>query len=182
MNLAELIPLESPDSYNSGLVSPDNAFMINLLGKPGPLGEDCQDAFPFYTKRLVTASVGPFRVTGLKVAVLSLRHVFEHVAAAGRHDLIAGVKTAGMFCCRAVRGTNGTYSNHSWGCAIDLYFGADVVPYGDPHTQRGIADLYPFAHAAGWYSGQGYHNRRDSMHVEASCSLLQQWQRLGLLD
>jgi D-alanyl-D-alanine carboxypeptidase len=176
-----LIRCPSPDSFNTGLESPGAAWMLGVFGRPGPLTDDCSEIAPAYAKLCVTQNVGPFRVAGNRAAVLSLRHVFEHVNASPHAELLDAVKTDGMLCCRKIRGAS-VYSNHSWGTAIDLYFGAGPPEYGSDFTQQGLLDLYWFFHTAGWYSGMGYRTagRKDAMHFEASVSLIQTWRRLGL--
>lgn len=128
--------------------------------------------------KLVTESVGPFRVTGMGVAVLGLRHIFEDVAAAGRTDLLT-VKTEGMYNLRKIRGST-NWSNHSWGCAVDIDYG-EGEEMGDGLVQFGLCEIYPFFHAREWYSGLGYHGREDAMHFEPSVQLLTRWKQLGLL-
>lgn len=178
--LRKQVPRPDPDWFNSGLVCPTSDWMVEMFGIPGRLTTDCS---PVTNKRLlaliVTESVGPFRVTGLKPAVAGLRHVFEDVMTAGRRDLYNYVETDGMLCCRALRGTH-HYSNHSFGTAVDLDYGPGEE-MGDGTVQQGLLDLYPFFHKRQWYAGLGYHGREDAMHFEASEELIQTWERLGML-
>lgn len=178
-DLAGLVPLPSPDDLNAELTSPSSAWMLAEFGAPGPLGQECADPYPHFAKQIITANVGPFRCTGHKAAILSLQHIFRQVEIAGRTDLLT-VKTDGMLCVRAIRGYAGRYSNHSWGCAIDLRFGDEGVPLGEAQAQAGVLALYPFFHHAGWYWGGGYHGRPDSMHMEASVELITTWRKLGI--
>lgn len=177
--LSKRIPLPSPTSFNSGLTVPSPAQMLSVFGRPGPLGTNCADPFPDFAEKVVTHDVGPFRVTGHRIAVLSLTHVFDDVKAAGRHDLLEQVETEGMLCIRQIRDGH-NYSNHSFGCAIDLRFG-ELIELGSKETCQGLMDLYPFFHARKWYSGMGYHGRSDAMHLEVSWELIQLWKTLGLL-
>ena len=112
----------------------------------------------------MTASVGPFRVTGLDIAVQSLARVMDSVR---RHDpeVYAQLGTAGMLCCRFVRGSKTVLSNHSWGTAVDLTFGGEVDPRGDGKCQLGLLRVYRFFHQEGWYWGAGF-PREDAMHFE----------------
>ena len=110
--------------------------------------------------------VGPFKVTGLNVAVAFLKDVFaeakEHIP-----EVVARVKTAGMLCVRHKHGNTNSFSNHSWGAAIDLFFGADVVDQGRRKTHRGNLLLAPFFNKHGWYWGAGFSGQSvDSMHFE----------------
>ncbi len=177
--LSELIPTPKPDSINTGLTNAHHATMIELLGRPRPtLTTDCAAVSnPKIKALIVTESVGPFRVTGLKPAVESLRQVFASVKEK-RPDLYAEVKTAGMLCCRAVRGSRENFSNHSWGTAVDLYFGDYVDTLGDDKTQRGLLELYPFFRAAGWFWGAEF-SREDSMHYEIADETIRRWKREG---
>jgi hypothetical protein len=60
-----------------------------------------------------------------------------------------------------------SFSNHSWGTAIDLFFGAAAVPQGAQKTARGCLQLAPFFNKHGWYWGAGFSGRSvDSMHFE----------------
>jgi len=100
--------------------------------------------------------------------VESLHRVFERIK---NKDVYEAVGTAGMLCCRLVRGSRRSVSNHSWGTAVDLTFphyltGENVVdPRGDGLVQRGCLDVYWAFHAEGWYWGAGF-SREDAMHFE----------------
>jgi hypothetical protein len=71
----------------------------------------------------VTTDVGPFRVTGLRPAVESLAAIFLKV-----RRLRPRLRTAGMMCCRNVRGSSRSISNHAWGTAIDMKIDGELVP------------------------------------------------------
>lgn len=153
--------------------------MLEVLGKPrASLTADCAAVTNAKLKDLmVTQSVGPFRVTGLRPAVESLRQILAKVKSE-RPDLYAEVRTAGMLCCRAVRGSKTSFSNHSWGTAIDLYFGDHVDALGDGKTTRGLLEIYRFFHAAGWFWGAAW-ERDDAMHFEAADETIRRWKREG---
>jgi hypothetical protein len=179
--LAELIPTPSPESINSGLSYARQSTMIECLGKPRTsLTTDCAAVTNARLKSLmVTESVGPFRVTGLKPAVVAIRQIFARVKAE-KPQVYAEVRTAGMTCCRAVRGSKTSFSNHSWGTAIDLYFGDYVDRMDDDCTQRGLLELYPYFRAAGFFWGAEF-SREDSMHFEAADETIRRWKREGKL-
>ncbi len=140
--------------------------MLELFGRPGRLTQDCSPVTNLMLKnQLMRASCGPFVVEGWKPAVLSLSAVFEEVKRK-QPDLYAVVQSAGMLCCRAVRGSQSHYSNHSWGTAIDLKIESQLDELGADHVQAGILALYPYFHRHGWFWGAGYHGRRDPMHME----------------
>lgn len=177
-----LLPTPSRDRINAGLSPLPLRLVSMVLGLPrGDVPRDCQPVTnESLRRRIVTEDVGPFRVTGYDLAVRSLREVFSDVRGAAP-DLYRQVRTAGMLCVRAVRGTRGVFSNHSWGMAIDVYFGSRVDVMGDGKTQRGLILLAPFFHRHGWYWGAGF-SREDSMHWEVSQELFQRWRRAGFLS
>ncbi|QYK55455.1 MAG: M15 family metallopeptidase [Fimbriimonadaceae bacterium] len=153
-------------TFNSHLSPCKASTLTALLGRPREdVGAECRPITNRALKaRMVTESVGPFRVTGLDVAVASLRRVLEAVRTADP-AVYACVGTAGMLCCRYVRGSKRTLSNHSWGTAIDLTFGGEVDPRGDGLCQAGLLRAYRFFHAEGWYWGAGFPTE-DAMHFE----------------
>lgn len=70
---------------------------------------------------------------------------------------------------RHKRNNRNSFSNHSWGTAIDLFFGTDVVPQGVRKTDRGCLLLVPFLNAKGYHWGGGFTGSSvDSMHFELS--------------
>lgn len=177
--LSETIPTPAPESINTGLSYARQSTMIELLGRPRPsLSVDCMPVSnPKIKALLVTESVGPFRVTGLRPAVEAVRQVFARVKVE-KPQVYAEVKTAGMLCCRAVRGSKTSFSNHSWGTAIDLYFGDYVDRMDDDKTQRGLLDLYPYFRDVGFYWGAEF-SREDSCHFEAADETVRRWKREG---
>ena len=136
--LSDEVPIPPKDQMNPGLSSAREDTMMGKFGKPGPLTPDCSDPSGEFKKRIVWGiDVGPFKVSGLGFAVESLKQIFAEV----RRDLpvvFAEAKTAGVLCVRHRRHNPSRYSNHSWGTAIDLYFGNKVVPQGHPVTHRGV--------------------------------------------
>jgi len=95
-----------------------------------------------------------------------------------RHDpeAYAQIGTAGMLCCRFVRGSKKSISNHSWGTAVDLTFGGEVDPRGDGKCQHGLVRVYRFFHAEGWFWGAGF-SREDAMHFELADETVGEWSR-----
>jgi Mannosyl-glycoprotein endo-beta-N-acetylglucosaminidase/D-alanyl-D-alanine carboxypeptidase len=149
--------------------------MLEIFGRPGALSRDCSNITNAALRRLMdTQDVGPFRVTGLTLLLGQLSEIFDQVRQQNP-DLYNQAGTEGMVCCRAVRGSATNYSNHSWGSAVDIFFGrSDEV--GDGMTEAGLLALYPYFHARGWYWGAGFGSanpkREDSMHFEASDELI----------
>jgi hypothetical protein len=161
------VPIPPTNTFNEHLTSADEATMTRLLGRPGALSHECSPVTgPFRNKIVSGVNVGPFKVSGLQFAVDSLKLVFEE-ADQQIPDVVAAVKTAGMLCVRAKRTNPNSFSNHSWGCAIDLYFGTDVVPQKVPQCHQGCLQLSPFFNKHGWYWGAGFSGKSvDSMHFE----------------
>jgi hypothetical protein len=105
-------------------------------------------------------------VSGLDIAVAALKAVFDE-ARTTMPEVVAAVKTEGMLCVRHKRNNSNSFSNHSWGAAIDLFFGRDVVPQGQRKTHRGVLKLAPVFNRHGWCWGAGFSgNSVDSMHFE----------------
>jgi len=185
MNFTELLRKPDPATVNIGLKSPGINFITSLLGNPrDEYTGDCQPVTNTRLKaKMVTQSVGPFRVTGHSAAVESLGAVFAQVKQEVP-DLHALLGTAGMLCARKVKRKDGTLgknpSNHSWGMAIDIKINGQLDGHGDDMTQRGLLILARYMNAAGWYWGVAFPTE-DSMHFEASTALLQQWRDAGKL-
>lgn len=162
---------------NPGRTSPKAKFMKGVLGTPGALTTNCSSVTNSrLRKRMVTESVGPFRVTGLKPAVNELKVIFSRVKRE-KPALYSQLGSAGMLCVRKVRGGS-NFSNHSWGTAIDLRINGKLDQPGDNKTQLGLKQLYPYFHAQGFYWGAEFGNE-DSMHFEASQELISKWKRQG---
>ncbi|MDE3250206.1 MAG: M15 family metallopeptidase, partial [Bacteroidota bacterium] len=110
--------------------------------------------------------VGPFKVSGLSYAVESLKQIFDQVKME-LPDVYNEVKTAGLLCIRSRRHNPSKFSNHSWGSAIDIYFGTAVLAQGIHQTQRGVYLLFPYFNNHGWYWGAEFSGDSvDSMHFE----------------
>ncbi len=169
------LPLPKPGDINSGLSFLHPATAEDILGFPtdGVLGDDCGKASAALTAKLVTANVGPFKVTAHKQAVASLTAIFSEIKAA-KPAVYAHLGTEGVMCVRRIRGTKNTPSNHSWGIAIDITVGGVLVPLGEAWVTQGLLDIYPFFHAHGWYWGAGFH-RPDPMHFEVADETLRDW-------
>jgi len=168
-----------PFDVNRNLQSPTNGMMKVLLGEPS--SRYTQECGPVRNKklaaRMVTASVGPFRVTGFDLAVKSLRDVMTE-ATKKYPDM--KLSSAGMLCCRLVRGSKRSISNHSWGTAFDIKIDGDLDDYGDGKVQYGLTLLAPIFNKHGWYWGAHF-RKEDGMHFEISVNKLKQWQSQGLL-
>ncbi|MFM2055488.1 MAG: hypothetical protein RL456_3525 [Pseudomonadota bacterium] len=162
-------------TLNVGLTAVNNAFMTRTLGHPRQqYAVDCQPVTDARLQRnMITASVGPFRVTGLAPAVQSLAAVMNDVRAL-QPEVHAALTTAGMLCCRFVRGSTTSISNHSWGTAVDLKIDGVLDRYNDGLVQHGLTLIAPIFNRHGWYWGVTF-PREDGMHFEGSRTLVEAW-------
>ena len=170
-SLSDEVPIPPKGLMNPNLSSASEKTMLKKFGVPGPLTADCGTPNQQFAKLLVfNENVGPFKVNGLRAAVESLKQVFAEVKNKAP-DVYAAVRTdgLGMLCVRHKRKNNNSYSNHSWGTAIDLKFGPHEIDQGTHKTQRGFLSLYPIFNQFGWYWGAEFSGDYvDSMHFEWS--------------
>ena len=168
-SLSDLVPLPPSGQMNAHLTACAESTMLTKFGKPGALTKDCSDATGNFKKYIkYGVDIGPFKVSGLYLAVESARQIFEDVKTQ-LPEVYAQVKTDGMLCVRGRRHNPTHYSNHSWGTAIDIYFGKKAVDQGTRLAHRGNLLLFPFFNARGWYWGAGFSGDSvDSMHFEMS--------------
>jgi hypothetical protein len=164
-SLADLVPI--PPGINSGLSACREDTMLGKFGRPGELTDKCSPVTGDVRRRIeFGVDVGPFKVSGLDHAVASLGQIFS-VLSREHPDARSQIKTPGMLCCRRIKINPAHYSNHSWGTAIDLYFGSGVVPQGKAMTQRGFLDIFETFNQHGWYWGAGFSGSSvDTMHFE----------------
>jgi len=175
--LTRPVPRPAPGTVNIGLSAVSNGHMLSMLGEPllgGGYTAQCQTPTqPRLRRNLVTDTIGPFRVTGLVPAVLSLKDVMTDIAAE-QPAAYRALGTAGMLCCRLVRGSTSAISNHSWGTAIDLTLNGVLDAYGDDKVQHGLTLIAPIFNRHGWYWGAVF-RKEDGMHFEASRDLIDKW-------
>ena len=169
-----------PYDLNRGLNGCTNGMMKILLGEPSSrYTTECGAVTnKKLAARMVTDSVGPFRVTGFDLAVRSLREVMTEIKET--HPSIK-MSSAGMLCCRLVRGSKSSISNHSWGTAVDLKIDGVLDDYGDGKVQYGLTLIAPIFNKHGWYWGAHF-SKEDGMHFEVSVNKLKKWQEQGLLS
>ena len=176
-SITRLIPRSSLGTLNPGLTAVSNAYMIEKLGKPREsFSSDCQSITNERLKKYIQiTSVGPFRVQGLRPAVDSLQTIMSEIST--KYPVIyTALGTAGMLCCRYVRGSTTSISNHSWGSAIDLKLNGVLDQRGDAAVtvQYGLSVIAPIFNSHGWYWGAAFRTE-DAMHFEVSRSLLEKW-------
>jgi hypothetical protein len=174
-SLSRPVPKPLASSMNPDLRAVNNAYMREKFGQPrDTFSTDCQ---PLTSERLrrniVIESVGPFRVQGLRPAVSSLRAVMDEIARA-QPEVCRVLGTAGMLCCRYVRGSTTAISNHSWGTAVDLKVNNVLDARGDNNVLYGLTLIAPIFNRFGWYWGAAFRTE-DAMHFEGSRSLIDEW-------
>jgi hypothetical protein len=182
MVITDLVPI--PDGINPGVNAARQITMKTLLGSPrGSFSRDCLPVTNSILKALIkTEDVGPFRVTGLAPAAISLREVFQDIKQEDP-EVFAGLGTAGMLCARLVRGSATSISNHSWGTAIDLTLNGLLDQRGDKNrtTQVGLARIAPIFNRHKWYWGAGF-PIEDSMHFELSDQKIRELHAAGIFS
>ncbi|MGA8574275.1 MAG: M15 family metallopeptidase [Candidatus Cybelea sp.] len=111
----------------------------------------------------------------------ALARVFAAVKSANP-DLYAILGTDGVLCVRFVGGTT-SFSNHSWGTAIDMIIGGVETPRGSTTVTQGLVALAPFMAAESFFWGAGYSppSKPDGMHFEASNELITTWKSNGTI-
>jgi D-alanyl-D-alanine carboxypeptidase/Putative peptidoglycan binding domain len=173
--LTDLVPKPSRESINQGLTAVSPAFMVQQLGQPrDSYNSDCQPMTNATLRRHVTTgSIGRFRVTGLAPAVQSLGIAMAQIQRE-QPAVYAALGTAGMLCCRLVRGSASAISNHSWGTAIDFTLNGVLDRRNDNKVQVGLTLIASIMNQHGWYWGAAFRTE-DAMHFEASRSLVSQW-------
>lgn len=167
-----LMPRPDRTTLNKGLTSPPNRTLLAKFGNPRENYSQVDQPItnPKLKAMMSTESVGPFRVTGLRPAVASLREVMNDVQRA-MPELYSALSSAGMCVVRNVRGSSTSISNHSWGTAIDLKINGKLDTRGDNKVYHGLILLAPYFNARGWYWGAGFRTE-DAMHFECSASLI----------
>ena len=180
MKLTDLVDIPHP--INVGVSNAKQMTMKTLLGNPREsyTGE-CQ---PITNKKLekliVTESVGPFRVSGLRPAVESLREVMTDIQKE-QPDVFAVIGTAGMLCARLVRGSDHSVSNHAWGTAIDLTIDQHLDMRGNKRVLFGLVKIFPIFNRHGWYWGAGFPTE-DAMHFEVGEEKIRTWNNAANID
>lgn len=182
-----------PSGLNQNLTSPQAPLYLQLFGEPRLdrvySDKPSEATNPALLKLCKTDNVGPFRATGLKPAVDSLKEVMSEIT--NKYpDLICRLNNGGMRVVRYVSETT-TLSNHSWGAAIDLKVDHIEDKRRDDKILHGLALIAPIFNKHKWYSGAGYKpkinkktgklkSNEDAMHFEVSKEKLLEWRDAGL--
>ncbi|MEM7216628.1 MAG: peptidoglycan-binding protein [Pseudomonadota bacterium] len=162
-------------TINGNLRGSRNSTMLGLIGNPrGTYDQECRHPTnPQIAALMVTVDFGPFRATGLRPAVNTLQNIMAEIRSSHR-DVHDALSTAGMLCCRLVRGSLTAISNHSWGTAIDLKLEGKLDRRGDGRTQKGLLEIHRIFNRHGFFWGAAF-GTEDSMHFEASDQLIRKW-------
>jgi peptidoglycan hydrolase-like protein with peptidoglycan-binding domain len=169
-------PLPAPGTVNVGLISPSSPSQVARFGGK-PSEHMSQEDSPITNAKLkamiTTESVGPFRVTGIRPAIISLQSVLAEVRR-DLPDLLALLSSAGMENNRLMRHSTTKVSNHAWGSAIDLRVAGHLVPIGATYSLKGLDALVPYFNRAGWVWGGGFSSKaqKDPMHFEMGGALM----------
>lgn len=176
-DITKLVPVPPKDSINGNVHSCPTSELLRRYGYPrswATIGSKCaQPTTPFWTQRMITADVGPFKVTGHRMAVDLLQETM--LALEAKHpEVYAVIGTAGMLCVRWVRGTNSVLSNHGLGLAIDFTLEGKLDVRGDNMVQAGLLDVYSVFKNFGWFWGAEY-RVEDSHHFEVGAETVRKW-------
>lgn len=181
-DLQRLVPVPPPGSINTGMSPCPTHFLVGKYGLPAnPLPSEPRgvDAITnqFWRSRMVTEDVGPFRVTGHRLAVALLRKALADVK--GRDPaLYAALGSAGMLAVRAVRirgkSIKGLPSNHSLGLAVDIKILGNLDVQGDGKVMCGLLALYGILKRHGFYWGAEF-STEDAPHFEVCAETVMGW-------
>jgi Putative peptidoglycan binding domain/D-alanyl-D-alanine carboxypeptidase len=184
IDLSDEIPFESLPglsrlTLNGALRASRNATTLALIGAPrGTYDHTCRDPQnPDLVDLLETVDFGPFRATGLRPAMRVLDLILKDMARL-EPEVHARLSSAGMLCCRLVRGSATAISSHSWGIAIDLMIDGRLDTWGDNRVQRGLLRIHPIFNAYGFFWGAAFPTEA-AMHFEASDQLVRRWAAAG---
>jgi hypothetical protein len=179
----DTIPLDysQRSTINGTLRGARNKTMLQVIGNPrGEYSNQCEPPTnPIVKKLIVARNVGPFKVRGLRPAVDTLEEILAKVKEE-EPDIYGRLGHEGMLCCRFVRGSTSTISNHSWGTAIDLTIDGILDRRGDNRAQKGLMQIYKIFNRHMFFWGVAFPTE-DAMHFEASDQLILRWHEEGKL-
>lgn len=167
-------------AVNGALKGARNATMLALIGNPRSTYDDkCREPDSARIESfMVSDDMGPFNVRGLGPAVQTLKLIMQDIRVE-QPALFDRLSSAGMLCCRLVRGSTSAISNHSWGAAIDLKIDGKLDEQGNGMAQSGLFDIHPIFNRHGFFWGAAF-GTEDAMHFEASDQLIRRWSAAGL--
>lgn len=183
--MPKLVPKAPKGSVNTRLSGCPGSLLISLLGKPRKtFSQECQSVTNPSIQKLMVYGVNispdpthKFVVSGLKPVVYLLK-----CALADLHEskpaLFKRLGNVGMLCCRYIRGSSKSLSNHSWGTAVDFTIDGVVDPYGDDKMFPELLEVYAFLKNWGFYWGVSF-KKEDAMHFEASAETIRVLKKLN---
>src|SRR5947207_12186899 len=75
---ADIVDIPPKNTFNKNLSSATEATMLQFFDVPGEKTDECSPATGAFKKRVLSrVDVGPFKVSGLDIAVKSLKAVFD---------------------------------------------------------------------------------------------------------
>lgn len=171
----ELVACPRAAEINTGLTPCPTVELVRRYGMPRrTLTERCEPVQSSYWRsQMATRSVGPFRVTGHRL-FLDVLHRLHREIEREQPALYRALGTAGVLCCRHVRGAPGILSNHGLGLAIDYTIDNRLDVRGDGKVQRGLLEIYKIAKRYRLFWGAEF-RVEDAMHFEASRELVREW-------
>ena len=178
--LLELVPIPPSSQINTGMTPCPTHWLTGKFGMPRlTLNQECQPVSgQFWNDRMKTKQVHPnFKVTGHRLVVDLLESAL-HDLKTRNPPLHAVLGTAGMLCCRYVRGSTKTISNHGLGMAIDFKIDGHLDQRGDGKCFVGSLELYAHLKKYGFYWGAEF-SVDDAMHSECCGEVTMGWVRAG---
>mmetsp|Transcript_17335 Transcript_17335/g.44138 ORF Transcript_17335/g.44138 Transcript_17335/m.44138 type:complete len:489 (+) Transcript_17335:68-1534(+) len=184
IDYTELVTLPAGLSNQNGHTYLKQSTVMEHFGAPCAFKTDCQPVSNSKVKNLLaTVQVHDnFKAYGLRPAVTRLKAALDNLKA-DHPTLYSQLGFSGMLCCRAVRGSSTSYSNHAFGMAVDFNIKGKLDPRADGKTQRGLLTLYPYMHEQGFFWAAGYSPAyEDAMHFEISQQTFTTWLSDGTLS
>lgn len=178
----KLVPTPTRASFRQDMTPARESTMLRILGKPGPLTEDCSlPTGDIVKKHQVTRYITPtLHLTGFDLFLDIVEEVIKELTV-DHPNLVPLISSAGCECCREVRGYDGHWSNHSWGTACDFKIGGVLAPLNAMMIPYGIVILAQYFAKHDVLNGGGYNGRTDPMHEEASDGLIISWSARKLI-
>mmetsp|Transcript_13726 Transcript_13726/g.39035 ORF Transcript_13726/g.39035 Transcript_13726/m.39035 type:complete len:505 (+) Transcript_13726:201-1715(+) len=179
----ELVDLPSGLSNQGGKTYLRQSSVRDVFGAPCPLTQECSSISSATLEPLIKTKYvhDDYRANGVEAAVDALKRALDGVKL-DHPDLYNVIGYSGMLCCRAVRGSSSSYSNHAFGMAVDFNIGGTLDPRADAKAQRGLHILAPYMQDEGFFWAAGYSAAyEDAMHFEIAEETFQQWKQDGTL-
>jgi Putative peptidoglycan binding domain/D-alanyl-D-alanine carboxypeptidase len=184
VDYTQLVNLPAGLSNQNGHTYLKQSTVVSHFGAPCAFKTNCQPVSNSKVKALLkTVQVHEnFKAYGLGPAVDRLKAALDNLKV-DHPDLYGQLGFSGMLCCRAVRGSSKSYSNHAFGMAVDFNVNGKLDPRADGKAQRGLLTLYPYMAEQGFFWAAGYSPAyEDAMHFEISQQTFTTWLADGTLS